>query len=152
MAVCTGKGDKGFSSLSSGAPICKSELCFDVLGNIDELSAALGLAKAAGAHKETLEGFQRTLINIMSYVSCRDERFLLTSHDAEIVLAHSDITLKEFILPGKDEKSARLDFARTVARRAERSYIRLHRREGLDENAIVFLNRLSDALFVMENE
>ncbi len=152
MSVCTGKGDGGFSSLSEGKTLCKSELCFQVLGNLDELSAALGLARAVGGERELLESFQQLLVKIMAYVSCREERFLLSQQERDIAKAHEEIAFSDFVMWGENELSARLNFARTVARRAERSYVRLNLQTPLDKGALVFLNRLSDALFVMACE
>ena len=150
MSICTGKGDGGFSSLSDGKLCPKSDLCFEALGNLDELSACLGLAKTVGGDMRILEEFQHILIKIMSYISCGEEKYCLSHKESDIELAHAEIKLAEFVLPGKNELSARLDYARTVARRAERSYVRIG--ERADKGAIVFLNRLSDALFVMARE
>ena len=87
MSIHTGNGNGGFSSVSDGEKRCKSELCFEALGDLDELSAALGLAKAAGADSDIIEDFQKTLVKIMSHISCGRECYLLTKEEARIPLA-----------------------------------------------------------------
>ena len=149
MKICTGKGDRGFSSLADGNALPKNSPCFELMGDIDELSCVLGLAKTAGGDLSFLEESQKALSKIMSYIACENEKYLMNEAEADIPLAHADYDFEEFILPGKTELSARLDFARAVCRRAERKYATFYLEKKADKNALMFLNRLSDALYIL---
>lgn len=156
MSICTGMGDDGKTSLCGGEKMPKCNICFTALGDLDELSAALGLIKVMAQEKDFYENLQKTIIKISAYIATKNKKYTLSEDEAEIPQAQENITLTEFSLPGKNEFSARLHFARTVSRRAERSFVALTEEYPCycDPWALVFLNRLSDALFIeaLKNE
>lgn len=156
MSICTGMGDSGKTSLCSSEKLPKCDICFSALGDLDELSAALGLVKVMAEEKDFYEDLQKTIIKISAFIATKNPNYALTENEAEIPRAREDINLSSFCLPGKNEFSARLHFARTVARRAERSFVALTQKhpDFNDPWTLVFLNRLSDALFIeaLKNE
>ena len=150
MKISTGNGDFGFSSLADGKPLPKSDMRFEVLGDIDELSAAVALCRAAGGNKDFIDKIQKLLINIMSFIaSGGDEKYYLSLNEAENFYSDNDFDFNGFLTFGENELSARLNFARTVARRTERHFVAYANVSGIKncENVFIFLNRLSDALF-----
>ena len=152
MKISTGAGDRGFSTLADGKPLSKSDICFEVMGDLDELSAVLGLCLTGGGDEQFIRNIQNLLINIMSYIaSGGSEKYLISKDTAENFYSDEEYEFNGFVLPGGSELSARFDFARTVARRAERhfaSYVNQKNTEKEAANFLVFLNRLSDALFI----
>ena len=150
MSICTGCGDKGKTTLFSKELISKSDIRFTTLGDLDELSAALGFVKVIIENKDFYEKAQKTIIKISAFIASGDFQYILSQSEADLNEAKEEVKLTSFSLPGESELNARLHLARTVARRAERSYVALC--EALpscaDPCALMFLNRLSDALFI----
>ena len=160
--VYTKTGDEGLTSLVGGTRVSKASLRVDAYGDVDELNAALGLARAAVVHKrlgDILETVQRDLFIVGADLASPpgldapriDEGGIKALESAIDELLLDLEPLKEFILPGGNPGGAHLHFARTVARRAERKVVKLIEEEGADagKNVLVYLNRLSDLLFVM---
>ena len=150
MKISTGKGDTGFSSLADGNLLPKSDICFEVLGDIDELSAVIGLCRAAGGDKKFTDGLQKLLIKIMSFIaSGGNEKYYISLNEAENFYSDNEYDFNGFLTFGENELSARLNLARTIARRAERHFAAYANESGVKncENIFIFLNRLSDALF-----
>jgi cob(I)alamin adenosyltransferase len=159
MKITTKKGDKGETGLFDGKRVSKGANVIDVLGELDELQSFLGLCRnIKNADVELIEHLQDYVYRIMSIIgyqgkcppSCKeigreDVEFLEVSMDKYDV---GD--LKEFVRPGSDESNARFNVARSVCRRAERSVVKFHEAGGaIPEMILVYLNRLSDLLFVM---
>ena len=155
MKIYTKTGDDGMSSLINSERIKKSDIIFDVLGTVDELSSHIGLAKAADGGKvffSMLEEVQKTLAKLMAGVaSGGDKKYEITEENILFLEKNIDCLEKSFafVLPGKNELSARLDVARCVARRAERLFVRAGEKYTLDKNAGIYLNRLSDFLYTL---
>ncbi len=157
MKVYTKSGDQGMARLMNPNLISKSDDRFQALGTIDELSSNIGLVKCMcpDRTKQKLDRIQKTLQLMMSgiadprnrdYVIAEEEiTFLETEIDE---MENSFPRKKEFILPGGCEKSARLDVARTVARRAERCVTEMAKKYGVDVHTRRYLNRLSDYLYI----
>lgn len=168
--VYTKTGDKGKTRLAGGQQVWKDSLRVEAYGTVDELSAALGVARALalreteGSVRETvgreLRWMQNKLFDIggllatapgqsfenMPRIDVQDVNRLEKLIDGW----QQDLQpLKEFILPGGGLTPSALHLARTICRRAERCCVRLMRREPLDTAILVYLNRLSDALFVL---
>ena len=151
MKISTGKGDTGFSSLADGNLLPKSDICFEVLGDIDELSAVIGLCRAAGGDKKFTDDVQKLLFKVMSFIaSDGNKKYNISLKDAEDFYPFKEYDFKGFITFDENELSARLNLARTVARRAERHFVAYANESGIKncENIFIFLNRLSDALFI----
>ncbi|MGE3181615.1 MAG: cob(I)yrinic acid a,c-diamide adenosyltransferase [Phycisphaerae bacterium] len=162
--VYTRTGDDGTTGLGDGSRVAKTSLRIAAFGTVDELSAQIGVALASGSNAE-LHGPLRKIQNELFHVgsdlcvpeaakksmpvpTIRDEHV----HQLETLmdrLSESLAPLENFILPGGTLAAAQLHVARTVCRRAERDVIALGQEESIGPHVVHYLNRLSDALFVM---
>lgn len=157
MKVYTKNGDRGTTSLMNGLSVSKSDDRIELLGTIDELSSCIGLAKVLSddESKEELSHIQRNLIQIMAGIADPRDLNYRFSQEETTALEHAIDEMeaafprvKEFVLYGGCELSARLDFARSVARRAERRFRRVSQNYGSDAKAVQYINRLSDYLYI----
>lgn len=162
--VYTRGGDDGTTSLGSGKRVSKDALRIEAYGTVDELNACIGLALASGADDDvaaTLKRIQNELFHLGSQL-CIPEEDQAKIQVPRVEKRHVDRLeeeldrmtaalgpLENFILPGGTPGAANLHLARTVCRRAERILVALARSEAVDPWALKYLNRLSDALFVM---
>lgn len=162
--IYTRKGDAGKTSLSGGQRVAKDSLRVSTYGTVDELNAAIGVALASGLCEqlaEVLPQVQNELFNLGADLSFLEEDkqartlpLIEARHVARLEELIDLMTaelgpLQNFILPGGSPGSAHLHLARTICRRAEREAISLSRAEPIGPHVIPYLNRLSDALFVM---
>ena len=159
--VYTRGGDAGETSMLSGERVSKADPHIDAVGELDELSVALGFARLSHPRRdELLKDIQKKLYQLSAYVSYAGDkhidRFKLDG-DAVNTLEKliDDIQeklppLKDFIYPGLTEAGCRLHQARVVARRTERVLATLP--EDKRNEAIPYINRLSDLLFVLARE
>ncbi|MBW7882034.1 MAG: cob(I)yrinic acid a,c-diamide adenosyltransferase [Caldilineaceae bacterium] len=162
--IYTKKGDKGLTSLGGGQRVPKDHLRVSVYGTVDELNSHLGVALAVGLCQrlnEVLPEIQNELFDLGSDL-CFLEEDKQTHSLPHIELRHVERLeqlidelmalvgpLKNFILPGGSLGAAQLQVARTICRRAEREAATLARAETIGAQVLPYLNRLSDALFVM---
>jgi cob(I)alamin adenosyltransferase len=158
--VYTRTGDKGETSLVGGARVSKASLRVDAYGDVDELNSLVGLARASlksGDVDDALGVIQNDLFTLGADLASPSEievprissAFVTNLEEmSDRFLAELE-PLKEFILPGGSQAGAALLLARTVARRAERRAVRLAETESINELDIVYLNRLSDLLFII---
>jgi cob(I)alamin adenosyltransferase len=159
--VTTRTGDDGRTSLYGRARVPKHDPRIAVLGDLDEAQSAMGLARALAKRAvatELLE-LQRSIYELMAEVGTSPEREPSARVGAQSVSALEARTeaLKatttippEFVVPGHDPGSAAIDLARTVVRRAERGVAKLLDEGSLTNREVLrYLNRLSDALFVL---
>jgi len=170
MSIITGRGDSGETDLLFGKRLPKTSIRIEALGTIDELNAALGLARAACGDPEIIgliDSIQQRLIGLMGQIACLPEdreRYLEKQYAAltEADVAWIETTAKDFeargvkfhdwARPGAEGSLARagLDFARAVARRAERAILALHESgDPVDPSIRLFFNRLSDFLWIL---
>jgi cob(I)alamin adenosyltransferase len=159
VKIYTRKGDAGETSLFSGERVAKDEPRMEALGGVDELVAGLGVAKAEIADqalRDRITAIQSELYLLLSELATSGPPRLALPADATARLeAAIDALeaglppLKDFVMPGESRASAALHVARTVCRRAERAVIAAGRAAPVPASAIVYLNRLSDLLFVM---
>ncbi|MFQ6614327.1 MAG: cob(I)yrinic acid a,c-diamide adenosyltransferase [Fidelibacterota bacterium] len=157
--VTTKKGDSGTSQLSDGTTLPKWDLHFQCLGDLDELNAALGLVLSAeppGEIPANIRAIQNDLFNIGGEIAAPDRNGTLFNPnriaDLEAALNKMNaelLPLKEFLLPGGTELQSRLHLARAVCRRGERGLSRYLDQERGMQNWLIYLNRLSDYLFVL---
>lgn len=160
----TRKGDDGTTGLGGGQRVPKDSARVAAYGTVDELNAAIGVALAAGLASRlaaVLPVIQNELFHLGSdlcFVEEDKQRFALPQIEARHVevLEHlidelNEIVgpLENFILPGGSSGAAALHVARTICRRAERDVLTLSRQEAVGRFVMPYLNRLSDALFVM---
>lgn len=163
--IYTRTGDKGTTRLGDMSEAAKHDPRVEAYGTVDEANASIGLAIAAledGALKETLLRIQNEMFDLGADLCVPDrgeplswEPLRMTPAQAERLEADIDSfnaklsPLESFILPGGTEAAARLHLARTIARRAERRTVALRDQgEPVSEAVIIYLNRLSDFLFV----
>jgi cob(I)alamin adenosyltransferase len=158
--VYTKTGDKGETSLVGGARVSKASLRVEAYGDVDELNSIIGLSRAAlqdGQIDEALSLIQNDLFTLGADLASPSEievpRIQTSFVEALEELSDRFLAelepLKEFILPGGSKAGATLHLARTVARRAERRAVKLSEAENVNELAVVYLNRLSDLLFIL---
>jgi len=162
--VYTRTGDDGTTGLGGGQRVRKDSRRIRAFGTVDELNSVLGVAIAAGLHERLVvvcRRVQNELFHLGSDLCILEEdkrRFRVPCIEQKHVDAleecMDDLTdelapLENFVLPGGTMAAAQLHVARTVCRRAERVVIALGRKEPIGEFGVRYLNRLSDALFVM---
>lgn len=166
MKIYTKTGDRGDTGLFGGGRVAKSHPRVDAYGEVDELNAALGLARAIEPMPridEVLVPIQRDLFAIGALLATPDldkmrqhleKARVDASRVAQLEQAIDDADrelepLRSFIVPGGSPKAASLHLARTVCRRAERRVVELTQSEEIPELTIHYLNRLSDLLFTL---
>ncbi len=162
--IYTRKGDAGQTSLSGGQRVEKDSLRVTAYGTVDELNSQLGAALAVGLCDELTKAvvpIQNELFHLgsdLSFVEADKQKFAIPQIESRHVEKLEQLIdrftaelgpLQNFILPGGSLGAAHLHVARAVCRRAERDVIALAREEGVGEYVVAYLNRLSDALFVM---
>ncbi len=162
--VYTRTGDDGTTGLIGGRRVPKESLRVAAYGTVDETSSHLGAALAFGLVERLIEParrIQNTLFHLGSDLAIREqdkERFKVPRieerHVASLEQLIDELSLElepleSFILPGGCPPAAHLHLARAVCRRAEREVVALSRQEGIGAWTVKYLNRLSDALFVM---
>ncbi|MDP9131670.1 MAG: cob(I)yrinic acid a,c-diamide adenosyltransferase [Nitrospirota bacterium] len=169
--VYTRTGDAGQTRLAGGQQVWKDCLRVEAYGTVDELNASIGLVRAMNADtvatspastqlEEDLRWVQNKLFDVGSILATAPGQTFnnmptvmakdVTKLERMIDRCQKDLApLKEFILPGGGKVSATLHQARTICRRAERICIRLTREETVAAELNKYLNRLSDALFVL---
>ena len=166
LKIYTKTGDAGDTGLFGGGRVPKDHPRVTAYGEIDELNALIGMARAAETMPridEVLAPIQRDLFSLGALLATPDLEKMKEQlakarlSDARIGQLEQAIDdgeselepLKAFILPGGTPKAAALHVARTVCRRAERAVISLQRETEVPQIVIVYLNRLSDLLFVL---
>ena len=163
MRVYTKTGDKGYTSLIGGVRVPKFHLRIESYGTIDELNSYIGLIRDHDideAYKAVLKEVQDRLFTIGSVLASDPDKSRmkvpdLKEHDIELLEAEMDSMLdvlpelKHFILPGGSVSISNCHIARCICRRAERLAVQLSGESFVDEKVIVYLNRLSDYLFVL---
>jgi cob(I)alamin adenosyltransferase len=163
MKIYTRTGDGGETSLFGGERVKKTVARIRAYGTVDELNASLGVAIASAEPDEltvTLRQLQQELFMVgadLATPSGTKENRTVRVAEEHVLRLEKEIDrhdetlepLKNFILPGGTERAALLHLARTICRRAERETIGLAEKEKINERVIVYLNRLSDLLFVL---
>ena len=158
--IYTRTGDGGSAGLVDGSRVSKASLRMIAIGDIDEANASVGVAIAAlddDAFAASLKRIQNELFDLGADVATPGEidgalRIIASQVERlerEIDAMNESLApLTSFILPGGSAAVAALHLARTVVRRAERSAVALNEAEPLNRDALAYLNRLSDHLFV----
>jgi cob(I)alamin adenosyltransferase len=156
--IYTRGGDTGETSLGDGSRVSKLHPLVRAFGAVDELNAAVGLAQVVLAD-ERLARIQNELFDLGADLSVpfeeddgklRVTRQLVERLERDCDEANAALPeLRSFVLPGGSEAAARLHVARTVCRRAEREVLAAGREQPVNPEVGVYLNRLSDLLFVL---
>lgn len=160
MKIYTKNGDKGETGLSDGKRVAKDDLRVEAYGTVDELNATIGEARSLeleGSLGEILLRIQGDLFALGSELASSDtdkaparlDPRAVLALESWIDLAQAELPpLRHFILPGGSPAACVLHRARTQCRRAERRVVSLSREANTDGTSLVYLNRLSDLLFV----
>jgi len=155
--IYTKTGDDGTTGLGDGSRVAKDSARVIAYGTVDEANSCIGLLLAANLPddvRELLVRIQHQLFDLGGEL-CIPGHAAIFDADVEALEARLDHynddlpALKDFILPGGGEAAARCHIARTVVRRAERDSVTLSRHDAVRPQAIRYLNRLSDLLFVL---
>ena len=157
--VTTKTGDNGTTALGDGTRVSKSDLRICCIGEVDELNSIIGFVKIVTSDDDLvqeLNTIQNNLLNLGGELSIPDNNIELLKEESifhmetSIEKMNKELPpLKDFILPGGDEFSARLHIARSVCRRVERTIVKLIEEENGRNIWIRYLNRLSDYFFVI---
>ncbi len=153
--IYTRGGDAGLTSLGDGSRIAKTDPRVEAIGQVDELNSILGWALAAEPNA-ALARIQNELFDVGADLSVplaeEGERLRVTQESIDRLEAECDEAnaalepLRSFVLPGGNEAAARLYLARAICRRAERRVLAVPETNPL---AAIYLNRLSDLLFIL---
>ena len=171
MKIYTKKGDRGETRMLFGDKVSKDDLAPDAYGSVDELVAALGLIRADEKLpievKENILRIQRELFIVgAELATTKENRKKLKPNETlveekMVLRLEKDIDFLEekngipefFVVPGENDLSAKFDWARVVSRRAERKCVRWQRHLEIDNSeVVVYLNRLSDLLWMLARE
>jgi cob(I)alamin adenosyltransferase len=163
MKIYTTTGDEGETSLFGGRRVPKDALRIEAYGTVDELNSSIGVARSWKPAKEIDEILGR--IQSELFVIGADLATPIEKKSGNVLRIATDQVswlegvidtlqgrlkpLASFIIPGGSHPAAHLHLARTICRRAERFVVKLSREEEIDPACIVYLNRLSDLLFVL---
>jgi cob(I)alamin adenosyltransferase len=167
MKIYTKTGDKGKTSLFGGKRVEKHNIKIEAYGTVDELLAYMGLIRdySEGNTKEVIIKIQNTLLNIGSHLATPKDNDKAKNKLPKIT--HKDIVLLEkemdkmteeqppltnFVLPGGHPSVSHCHVARTICRRAERRISTLNEIEEIDLDLKIYINRLSDYLFMLSRE
>ena len=163
MKIYTKTGDKGETSLFGGQRVFKDDVRVDCYGTVDELNSVLGLAVTEVTESEIIKVIQKIQNDLFDLgselatpiiknkeniprISSGNISYLENSIDRfEVQLPE----LKQFILPGGTKGASLLHFARSVCRRGERLVVSLSKNVSISYDIVIYLNRLSDLLFVL---
>jgi len=163
MKIYTKKGDNGTTQLIGGTRVPKNHIRIDAYGSVDELNSYIGLLKDEIGDTSLLtflKNIQDRLFTAGSALACEPAHSSMILPDimeADIELLENAIDnmneklplLRNFIIPGGNKAASIAHIARCICRRAERSVVTLNQHEAVDPLIIIFLNRLSDYLFVL---
>lgn len=162
MKIYTKQGDRGTSSLFDGRRVAKNDLRLETYGTLDELNSHLGMAIAECLHETLAAELRQLQVELFSLgadlatpIGSANEAKVRRTNAEDVRRLEECIdgataelpALKRFILPGGGVTACRLHVARTVCRRAERLLVGLMQQEPVGEQALIYLNRLSDLLF-----
>jgi len=156
--IYTRTGDDGSTGLGDGSRVAKDSLRVEAYGTVDEANSAIGVVLAANKVPDDIRDLLTTVQHQMFDLGgelCIPGHAAIFDADVDALERQLDHynedlpALRDFILPGGGEAAARCHLARTIVRRAERATVALSRHESVRPEAIRYLNRLSDLLFVL---
>ncbi len=162
MKIYTKTGDKGTTSLFGGKRIAKDDLRIEAYGTVDELNSFIGLLVASFQEESQLAiltEVQNRLFTIGAALATDPDKPNSSSdiHESDIEILENAMDnmdqllppLRNFILPGGDQAIANAHVCRTICRRAERRVVSLASESTVDQQIIIYLNRLSDYFFIL---
>lgn len=164
MKIYTRTGDKGETGLFGTGRVSKASLRVDTYGDVDETNSHIGLVRSFTKDKkitEILESIQEDLFVLGSDLAtpldspARKHAPQITADDIKRLeniideIEEYNTPLRKFVLPAGSNTTSLLHVARTVCRRAERKVVALKEKEAINEQCLIYLNRLADLLFVL---
>ncbi|MDO4818838.1 MAG: cob(I)yrinic acid a,c-diamide adenosyltransferase [Prevotella sp.] len=161
MSIYTKTGDKGETSLASGERVMKDSLRLEAYGTVDELSSAIGLLIAmmdadehlGSADVDMLMEIQNTLFRVggtLAGCPCGEMMTATRQIESEIDKIQAIVpAVHSFILPGGTLAAGQAHVCRTICRRAERHIVALSHSESVEDDILIYVNRLSDFLFCL---
>ena len=165
MSIVTKRGDKGTTSLYCGKRVDKDDIRVEICGALDEVSSFLGMAKNASKDKNTkrvVHSIQKELISLGAEVATsaagsgktrkrvNADSICVLEKEIDHLESKCAVKMKSFCIPGKGAVSSALDVARAVTRRAERRSVTLLKKGMVkNPNIVIYLNRLSDLLYLL---
>ena len=171
MKIYTKKGDNGDTSLLYGAGVSKDDIAPEAYGSVDELVASLGLIRAesklSADVKDTILRIQRELFIVGAELATDKSKRKKLSEGKTLVTEEMIINLEKdidnlteknglpnfFVVPGENIISAKLDWSRAISRRAERKCVTWYKTLDMsDSKVLIYLNRLSDLLWMMARD
>jgi len=167
LKIYTKTGDDGTTGLVGGSRVKKYDIRLEAYGTIDELNALIGVIRSSDLPNDVIEilvKIQNKLFNIGSILASDEKGEVFTANlaiteaninDLEVAIDEYQKQLPElthFVLPGGDFASAQCHVARTVCRRAERRILEFAERSKVQTEIIIYINRLSDFLFVLSRK
>ncbi len=155
--IVTRTGDAGTTGLGDGSRVSKDSPRIAAIGNVDELNSTIGVLLAEGlpdAFAHCLTAVQHDLFDLGGELSIPGYQSVTDAHiarlEADVERFNADLPpLKEFVLPGGTRAAALAHVARTVCRRAERSLVEAAATDAITDHSRIYVNRLSDLLFVL---
>ena len=155
--IVTRTGDKGTTGMADGSRLAKSNIRVHCLGEVDELNAVIGLCASSINHSvvnDILLHIQHDLFDLGAELCQPPKQLMLAEHVDQLSAKAEELNealpaLKEFILPGGSVQLSHLHLARTVCRRVERYLVELNDQEPVNSYTLMYLNRLSDLLFIL---
>ncbi|MBN2520975.1 MAG: cob(I)yrinic acid a,c-diamide adenosyltransferase [Bacteroidales bacterium] len=163
MKIYTKTGDKGKTSLIGGTRVSKSNIRIEAYGRIDELISYIGLIRDQEINKEIKDSLLKIQDRLMVCAALTASDNTKTNRELPCI-CNKDIQflekkidnysnslplLNSFILPGGNTVVSYCHIARTICRKAERNYVKLSKKQKANKMVLIFLNRLSDYLFVL---
>jgi cob(I)alamin adenosyltransferase len=166
LKIYTRTGDKGDTGLIDGSRVSKSDLRIIAYGEVDEANSHIGLTISNIEENSTFDDIKRILLSVQQDLfilgaelanpnSTKDDKILVKKDMTSTIEKHIDnfeselATISYFILPGGTIESSLLHICRTVIRRAETSAVALAREQKINQEVLIYLNRLSDLFFVL---
>lgn len=164
MKIYTGTGDKGETGLFGAGRVSKASLRVDAYGDVDETNSHIGLVRSFTKNKKItkiLQSIQEDLLVLGSDLAtplespARKNIRTITAVDVKRVekiideIEEKNTPLRKFVIPAGSTAASLLHVARTVCRRAERKVVALKEKEVINEQCLIYLNRLADLLFVL---
>lgn len=155
--IVTKTGDDGTTGLANGERVPKDDILIEAIGVIDELNSSIGMIRCVCNHTRLEKEFRELQSNLFNCGGdlCLTGSVLISDVDIseleQSLLRYNEQLepLKNFILPAGSELTARIHMARSICRRAERVLVAAAREYSFNPNLKVFINRLSDWLFVL---
>lgn len=155
--MTTKTGDDGSTGMADGSRLSKSSCLVSALGEIDELNSWIGLLASSSQLKQEVELLRKIQNDLFNIGGCLAMRSNIGLNKKKIEWLEEKIndlnkelpSLDNFILPGGHKDSSKAQIIRAVCRRSERSLVMASETELINKNCIIYINRLSDFLFVL---